>query len=60
VAQFCKGCYLKDTANEDSKNLPGTTIVLEPASAITPQMRELRVLREKRAMRDALEETRRR
>lgn len=59
-AHMCKGCYLKDTATEDSKNLPGTTIVLEPAATITPEMREQRFEREARAMRDMVEETRRR
>lgn len=48
IAHLCKGCYLKDTAQEDSKNLPGTTIVLEPASAISAEERLRRVEYERR------------
>lgn len=60
IAQLCKGCYLKDTAQEDSKNLPGTQIVLEPSAAITYEMRAVQLERRKRALRDELAELRRR
>jgi hypothetical protein len=60
TAQLCKGCYLKDTAQEDSKNLPGTTVVLVPSSAITSEDRERRLELERRARRDELEDLRRR
>lgn len=29
---FCKGCYLKAIASEDSGKLPGTTVVLSPVN----------------------------
>jgi hypothetical protein len=52
VAQRCHGCYLKDTAQEDSKNLPGTTVVLVPTAAISPAERERRLEYERRSRRD--------
>lgn len=54
IARRCQGCYLKDTAQEDSKNLPGTTIVLEPASAISMDERERRFEYERRTRQDEL------
>lgn len=60
TAKFCKGCYLKDTAQEDSQNLPGTTVILEPATAITPALREIRAEQERKRLYDELREMRRR
>jgi hypothetical protein len=60
IAQLCKGCYLKDTTQEDSKNLPGTTIVLEPTSAITPQERMRRLEWEKRLADEEIAEMKKR
>lgn len=60
VAQRCHGCYLKDTAQEDSKNLPGTTVVLVPASSISPDDREIQLQRERRTRADELADLRRR
>ena len=54
IAHLCKGCYLKDTAQEDSKNLPGTTVVLEASSSISPETRAQRLEWEKRNAHDEL------
>lgn len=48
IGKLCHGCYLKDTVQEDSKNLPGTTIVLEPTASITTDVREQRLRWERR------------
>lgn len=48
VAKLCRGCYLKDTAGDDSKNLPGTTIVLEAYGSVSVEERERRLAVERR------------
>lgn len=40
VQKRCQGCYLKDIANEDDQNAPGTTVVLLPPTSVTEAMRE--------------------
>jgi len=52
IGKMCHGCYLKDTVQEDSKNLPGTTIVLEASAAITPEMREHRMKWQRKLSKD--------
>lgn len=54
IAHRCPGCYLKDTAQEDSKNLPGTTVVLERSDAIELEERERRYEFERRTRADEL------
>ena len=34
VEKFCMGCYLKSMAGEESGQMPGTTITLEPSRGV--------------------------
>lgn len=52
IAHLCRGCYLKDTAQEDSKNLPGTTIVLEPYGTVSLEEKQRRYEYERRTRED--------
>lgn len=48
IAKLCHGCYLKDTASDDSKNLPGTSVVLEPYGSVSLEERQSRFEYERR------------
>ena len=39
VEKFCMGCYLKQLAGEESGQMPGTTISLEPSRGIKAAQR---------------------
>jgi len=40
---FCKGCYLKEIAGEDTESLPGTTITLIPTTSLAYKANLLRM-----------------
>lgn len=46
VEKFCMGCYLKHMAGEDSGQMPGSTITLEPSRGRRAMMRLAKMKRE--------------